>query len=139
MHAETRVRVCRRQHTYLRISVTERCNLRCLYCMPADGVDLTPSEHLLTTPEIMRLVGRCSLAAITQHHNAVTTAAGRSPARVAVKCHLSGLLDELCAKSVSWSGLLAGQGNRKLYHRSRDCGHCQESWCAGHCHSRCCN
>lgn len=49
--------MCRRPHTYLRISVTERCNLRCLYCMPADGVDLTPSEHLLTTPEIMRLVG----------------------------------------------------------------------------------
>jgi sulfatase maturation enzyme AslB (radical SAM superfamily) len=29
-----------RRHNYLRISLTERCNLRCQYCMPADGVDL---------------------------------------------------------------------------------------------------
>ena len=44
-----------RRHTYLRISLTERCNLRCRYCMPAEGVPLTPREHLLTTPEIVRL------------------------------------------------------------------------------------
>lgn len=43
-------------HTYLRISLTERCNLRCLYCMPEEGVDLTPNEDLMTTDEIMRLV-----------------------------------------------------------------------------------
>lgn len=44
-----------RQHDYLRISITERCNLRCLYCMPADGVQLSPSKELLTAPEIMYL------------------------------------------------------------------------------------
>lgn len=44
-----------RLHTYLRISLTERCNLRCHYCMPADGVDLTPSPQLLTKAEILRL------------------------------------------------------------------------------------
>ncbi|KAL8934534.1 MAG: hypothetical protein Q9211_005178 [Gyalolechia sp. 1 TL-2023] len=44
-----------RQHTYLRISVTERCNLRCTYCMPADGVPLSPSAQCLTTPEIVYL------------------------------------------------------------------------------------
>lgn len=44
-----------RQHDYLRISVTERCNLRCLYCMPEEGVQLSPSERLLTTPEIVYL------------------------------------------------------------------------------------
>ncbi|KAL8992280.1 MAG: hypothetical protein Q9169_007225 [Polycauliona sp. 2 TL-2023] len=44
-----------RQHTYLRISVTERCNLRCTYCMPADGVPLTQPAHLLSTPEIVHL------------------------------------------------------------------------------------
>ena len=44
-----------RMHTYLRISVTERCNLRCLYCMPEDGVPLSPPDHLLTTPEIVYL------------------------------------------------------------------------------------
>ncbi|CAK7269059.1 hypothetical protein SEPCBS119000_003378 [Sporothrix epigloea] len=44
-----------RQHTYLRISLTERCNLRCLYCMPEEGVELSPARNLLTTPEILLL------------------------------------------------------------------------------------
>jgi cyclic pyranopterin phosphate synthase len=44
-----------RQHNYLRISVTERCNLRCVYCMPEEGVPLSPQSHLLTTPEIVHL------------------------------------------------------------------------------------
>ena len=44
-----------RRHTYLRISLTERCNLRCRYCMPAGGVDLTPEERLLTAEEVLRL------------------------------------------------------------------------------------
>ncbi|KAG6943307.1 hypothetical protein JG687_00018551, partial [Phytophthora cactorum] len=44
-----------RAHTYLRISLTERCNLRCRYCMPEDGVPLQPTEELLTTSEITRL------------------------------------------------------------------------------------
>lgn len=44
-----------RQHDYLRISITERCNLRCTYCMPEEGVPLSPSSHLLTTPEISYL------------------------------------------------------------------------------------
>lgn len=44
-----------RQHDYLRISLTERCNLRCLYCMPEEGVPLSPPDHLLTTPEIVYL------------------------------------------------------------------------------------
>lgn len=44
-----------REHNYLRISVTERCNLRCLYCMPEEGVPLSPSAQLLSTPEIVYL------------------------------------------------------------------------------------
>ncbi|KAI8174097.1 Molybdenum cofactor biosynthesis protein 1 [Colletotrichum sp. SAR 10_75] len=44
-----------RQHDYLRISVTERCNLRCVYCMPEEGVPLSPTRELLTTPEIVLL------------------------------------------------------------------------------------
>lgn len=47
---------CRRMHTYLRISLTERCNLRCTYCMPEEGVDLTPNDKLLTYDELLRLV-----------------------------------------------------------------------------------
>ncbi|ETS80012.1 hypothetical protein PFICI_07541 [Pestalotiopsis fici W106-1] len=44
-----------RQHDYLRISLTERCNLRCVYCMPEEGVPLSPQRELLTTPEIVML------------------------------------------------------------------------------------
>ena len=45
----------KRFHNYLRISLSERCNLRCQYCMPAKGVELTPSEKLLSTQEIVEL------------------------------------------------------------------------------------
>ncbi|RKP15081.1 hypothetical protein BJ684DRAFT_22371 [Piptocephalis cylindrospora] len=44
-----------RFHDYLRISLTERCNLRCTYCMPEEGVQLTPSEKLLSREEIERV------------------------------------------------------------------------------------
>ena len=41
---------------YLRISVTDRCNLRCSYCMPADGVRLTSHYDILTYEEIYNIV-----------------------------------------------------------------------------------
>lgn len=41
-----------REHTYLRISLTERCNLRCTYCMPADGIPLSPKSHIMSFEEI---------------------------------------------------------------------------------------
>lgn len=44
-----------RKHNYLRISVTERCSFRCQYCMPEEGVTLTPQSHLLTSKEIIRI------------------------------------------------------------------------------------
>jgi molybdenum cofactor biosynthesis protein A len=44
-----------RPHSYLRISLTERCNLRCTYCMPASGVPLSPPSHLLQLPETLAL------------------------------------------------------------------------------------
>lgn len=44
-----------RRHSYLRLSLAERCNLRCTYCMPEDGVDLQPASHLLQTEELLHL------------------------------------------------------------------------------------
>jgi len=44
-----------RRHNYLRISLTEKCNLRCQYCMPAEGVTLSKRQDLLTTEEILEL------------------------------------------------------------------------------------
>ncbi len=45
-----------RVHDYLRISVTQRCNLRCVYCMPAEGLPITANDQYLTLAEIERLV-----------------------------------------------------------------------------------
>ena len=44
-----------RTATDLRISLTDKCNLRCTYCMPAEGMQWLPRESLLTVPEIVRL------------------------------------------------------------------------------------
>ncbi|MFW0738791.1 GTP 3',8-cyclase MoaA [Flavobacterium sp. T12S277] len=41
-----------RRHNYLRISLLEKCNLRCTYCMPADGIALSPKASLMTADEI---------------------------------------------------------------------------------------
>jgi molybdenum cofactor biosynthesis protein A len=40
---------------YLRLAVTDRCNLRCFYCMPAEGIKYLPKKELLTFEEIIRL------------------------------------------------------------------------------------
>lgn len=45
-----------RRHTKLRVSVTDRCNLRCQYCMPAEGIAVAPKDELLTFEEIERAV-----------------------------------------------------------------------------------
>jgi len=41
----------------LRVSITEKCSLRCTYCMPEEGLPAIPREQLLTADEIVRLVG----------------------------------------------------------------------------------
>jgi cyclic pyranopterin phosphate synthase len=43
--------------TDLRISLTDRCNLRCSYCMPAEGLDWMPRTEQLTDAELLRLIG----------------------------------------------------------------------------------
>jgi cyclic pyranopterin phosphate synthase len=45
-----------RMATDLRVSLTDRCNLRCAYCMPAEGLDWLPSPEVLTGDEVVRLV-----------------------------------------------------------------------------------
>lgn len=43
--------------TDLRVSLTDRCNLRCSYCMPPEGLDWLPGPEVLTDDEVVRLVG----------------------------------------------------------------------------------
>ena len=49
-----------RVHTYLRIAVTDRCNLRCVYCMPEQGVPWRPREEILTLEEMLRVARVCA-------------------------------------------------------------------------------
>ncbi|HEY9294492.1 MAG TPA: radical SAM protein, partial [Microlunatus sp.] len=42
--------------TDLRVSLTDRCNLRCTYCMPAEGLEWMPREELLSDDELIRLI-----------------------------------------------------------------------------------
>ncbi len=42
--------------TDLRVSLTDRCNLRCTYCMPAEGLNWLPGEDMLTNDEVVRLI-----------------------------------------------------------------------------------
>ncbi len=46
-----------RIHDYLRVSITDRCNLRCSYCMPPDGIELISHDEVLRNEEFARLVG----------------------------------------------------------------------------------
>ncbi len=45
-----------REINYLRVSVTDRCNLRCVYCMPEEGAPTAPRSELLTNEELHRLI-----------------------------------------------------------------------------------
>ena len=44
-----------REINYLRLAVTDRCNLRCNYCMPSEGINFVSHDRLLTIPELVRV------------------------------------------------------------------------------------
>lgn len=51
---------------YLRISVTDRCNLRCIYCMPKDGVVGKAASEILSFEEIIRVVKACTAIGVSK-------------------------------------------------------------------------
>ena len=55
-----------RTHNYLRISVTDRCNLRCVYCMPAEGIVTRRKEEILTFDEIVRVADLFARMGVTK-------------------------------------------------------------------------
>ncbi|MDQ2682950.1 MAG: radical SAM protein, partial [Chloroflexota bacterium] len=52
--------------TYLRISLTDRCNFRCLYCMPAIGMKFQPRDEILTDDELIAVVEAFSEVGFTK-------------------------------------------------------------------------
>src|SRR6476661_7435106 len=55
-----------RVHRSLRVSVTDRCNLRCRYCMPAEGMKWLAREELLSDDELVRVVGLFASLGVTE-------------------------------------------------------------------------
>jgi cyclic pyranopterin phosphate synthase len=52
--------------TYLRVSVTDRCNFRCVYCMPPEGVELKSHAEILRHEEILRVVAEAARLGVTK-------------------------------------------------------------------------
>src|SRR5512133_3942411 len=55
-----------RSITYLRISITDRCNLRCAYCQPASGLQWIPETHLLNKDDFVHLAEAAASLGITK-------------------------------------------------------------------------
>ena len=55
-----------RRMNYLRISLTDRCNFRCVYCMPEMGMKFQPRDEMLTDDELIRVVGLCAELGFTK-------------------------------------------------------------------------
>jgi len=55
-----------RVHSDLRVSVTDRCNIRCFYCMPAENVRFLPRAQILTFEEIVRFVQAAARLGVTR-------------------------------------------------------------------------
>ena len=74
--------------SYLRLSVTDRCNLRCIYCMPEEGVQFLPHSEILTYEEMLHLV-----ALSVQRGIRKVRVTGGEPL---VRKGFTGFLDNLC-------------------------------------------
>jgi len=100
-----------RQHTYLRLSVTERCNLRCTYCMPEQGVPLQKSSKLLTTEELLTLAQHFSHQGVTKFR----LTGGEPTLRSDLLAIVDGL-NQLQPQSIGMTtnGIALGGGNGKL-------------------------
>ncbi len=55
-----------RQINYMRVSVTDRCNLRCIYCMPEEGIKQVSHQDILTYDEIVQIVNAAATVGITR-------------------------------------------------------------------------
>lgn len=121
----------------LRISLTDRCNLRCEYCMPAEGLEWLPTEHTLSDEEILRLIRigiemlgieqvrftggepllRRSLEQIVSQTKAMTTHLGKSP-QISITSNGLGLdkrAEALAEAGVSRANISLDSLNRQRY------------------------
>ncbi|NLS44568.1 MAG: GTP 3',8-cyclase MoaA [Firmicutes bacterium] len=101
-----------REITYLRVSVTDRCNLRCIYCMPEEGVKLKSHSDILRIEELARIVNIASGLGITR----VRLTGGETLVRQGILALVS-LLSEIpgiCDLSMSTNGVLLSKFATRL-------------------------
>ncbi len=103
-----------RVHTDLRLSLTDRCNLRCTYCMPAEGLDWLPKPELLTDDELVRLVTVLASMGVT-----TVRLTGGEPL---LRKGLPGLVARLAALDLSLSLTTNGLGLERQAQALRDAG-----------------
>jgi len=106
-----------REINYLRISVTDRCNLRCIYCMPPQGVESVAHDEILRLEEIIRLVRAATLVGIKKIRltggeplvrkgiNNLIRSLASIPAIDDIAMTTNGILLGDCAKELKESGL----------------------------------
>ncbi len=101
---------------YLRLSVTDRCNLRCFYCMPEEGVQFVPHNEILTYEEMLRVVGLCVDRGIRK----VRLTGGEPLVRQGIVGFIERLnkIDGLEKIAITTNGVLLKEFARSL----RDCG-----------------
>ncbi len=108
-----------RRISYLRISVTDRCNLRCIYCMPREGLSLLGHEDILSYEEILRIARISADAGITK----IRITGGEPLARKGMPDLVAGLssIPALSEISMTTNGILleaaAGALGRAGLHR----------------------
>ena len=99
----------------LRISVTDRCNFRCTYCMPEEGMQWTPRSEILTFEEIERLARIC----VEQFGFDGIRLTGGEPT---VRGHITRLVEQLAALGVDLAMTTNGSTLRHLAHDLRRAG-----------------
>jgi GTP 3',8-cyclase len=101
-----------RQHTYLRISVTDRCNLRCVYCMPPEGVPWRSKGQILSYEEINRLARVFTGMGITK----IRLTGGEPLVRpdIAVLFEMLGELENLDTLAITTNGVLLGRNVEQI-------------------------
>src|SRR3990172_13205717 len=96
-----------RKIEYLRISITDRCNLRCVYCMPEEGVPWLKHGEILSYEEVLRVVGVAAQAGIRKVR--------RRGGEPLIRKDITGLIREIAAipgildLSLTTNGLLLGK------------------------------
>jgi GTP 3',8-cyclase len=102
----------------LRISVTDRCNFRCTYCMPEEGMQWMPRSEILTFEEIERLARIC-----VEHYgfDGIRLTGGEPT----IRAHITTLVSKLAALGVDIAMTTNGATLRNIAHDLRDAGLCR--------------